>query len=223
MIVPRMTIPEMVTEARKDYRALWNKVDSILPKMRRMHLRDRAHEQYHMEAWRSPRKNNWLLHFGIRKAGLNMHPLVWTYDTKGRIIALIVTQSDRTTYLDNHMIQRYGERFDPTSNPLERLQSFFYENNYHAVETLHERSPGVWEVRVGMNHGLGLGEWDQHTDIMHIRTFVSYDLLFPNQLDLMERLDAQRAWDALTIGQQTEALNRAKRSEAQQEQRDKAA
>ncbi|MCB9164380.1 MAG: hypothetical protein H6592_08100 [Flavobacteriales bacterium] len=213
MLVPAMSLPEMVAEARRDYKALWNKVDSLMPKLRGKHLRDRAHILSHLEPWRSPRKNNWLLHFSIRKAGLLMHPLVWTYDEKGRIFGLIVTPSGSTYCLDNHLIQRYGERFDPTANPLERLKHFFFENFYYSMETLYERSPNVWEVRVGMNHGLGLGDWDQSTDIIHVRTFVSFGQLFPEQLDLMERLDAQRAWDSLTTGQQTERLARAKREE----------
>ena len=213
MLVPAMSLPEMVAEARRDYKTLWNKVDSLMPKLRGMHLRDRAHTLSHLEPWRSPRKNNWLLHFSIRKAGLLMHPLVWTYDEKGRIFGLIVTPSGSSYCLDNHPIQRYGERFDPTANPLERLKHFFFENFYYSMETLHERSPNVWEVRVGMNHGLGLGDWDQNTDIIHVRTFVSFGQLFPEQLDLMERLDAQRAWDSLTTGQQTERLARAKREE----------
>ena len=208
-----MSLPEMVAEARRDYKALWNKVDSLMPKLRGKHLRDRAHTLSHLEPWRSPRKNNWLLHFSIRKAGLLVHPLVWTYDEKGRIFGLIVTPCGSTYCLDNHLIQRYGERFDPTANPLERLKHFFFENFYYSMETLHERSPNVWEVRVGMNHGLGLGDWDQNTDIIHVRTFVGFGQLFPEQLDLMERLDAQRAWDSLTTGQQTERLARAKREE----------
>jgi len=215
MLVPTMSLPEMVADARKDYKAIWNKVDGLMPRLRRMHLRERGATLSHLEPWRSPRKNNWLLHFSIRKAGPMMHPLVWSYDSKGRIFGLIITPSGSTTLLDNHMIQRYGERFDPTANPLERLQSFFYDNFYYATETLHERSPGVHEVRVGMNHGLGLGEWDTRADIIHVRTFVSFGQLFPEQLDLMERLDAQRAWDSLTRGQQQERLNRARREEQQ--------
>ena len=186
-----MPLPEMIDEARRDYRALWNKVDSLLPKLRRLHLRERAQTISHLEPWRSPRKNNWLLHFSLRKAGLLMHPLVWGRDQKGRVFGLIVTPTGSTYHLDAHMIHRYSERFDPTSNPVERLQSFFFENFHYATETLHERRPGVREVRVGMNHGLGLGEWDTHTDIIHVDTFVSFGQLFPDQLDLMERLDAQ--------------------------------
>jgi hypothetical protein len=208
-----MPLPEMIAEARRDHRALWNKVDGLLPKMRRIHLRDRAHTISHLEPWCSPRKNNWLLHFSLRKAGLLMHPLVWGRDHKGRVFGLIVTPTGSTYHLNAHMIHRYGERFDPTSDPVERLQSFFMENHYYAVEVLHKRGPCEQEVRVGMNHGLGLGRWNTVDDIIHVDTFVSFGQLFPQQWELMERLDAQRAWDSLTPGQQLERLRRAKLEE----------
>ena len=215
MLVPTMTLAEMVAEARRDHKALWNKVDGLLPKLRRIHLRDRAQTISHLEPWRSPRKNNWLLHFSVRKAGLNLHPLVWGRDQKGRVFGLIVTPTGSTYHLDAHLIHRYGERFDPTSDPVERLQSFFMENHYYAMETMGTKQPGVQEVRVGMNHGLGLGRWDTVEDIIHVETFVSFGQLFPDQVELMERLDAQRAWDALTPGQQQERLRRAQREEEQ--------
>ncbi|MBK7298373.1 MAG: hypothetical protein IPI91_17845 [Flavobacteriales bacterium] len=101
----------------------------------------------------------------------------------------------------------------PQATPWNGCRASSSENYYHAIETLHESSPGIWEVRVGMNHGLGLGDWDQNTDIVHVRTFVSYGQLFPEQQELMERLDTQRAWDSLTTGQQTERLARAERVE----------
>lgn len=213
MLVHTMTLPEMVADARRDYKALWNKVNALLPGMRRIHLKARGETITHLVPWTSPRKNHWLLHFSLRKAGPLMHPLVYSYDAKGRLFGLIVTPTGSSYCIDNHLIQRYGERFDPTANPLDRLQSFFHENFFYATETLNERSPGVREVRVGMNHGLGLGDWDTHTDIIHIRTFVSFGQLFPEQQELMERLDAQRAWDSLTRGQQMERLARAKREE----------
>jgi hypothetical protein len=203
-----MTLPEMIAEARRDNMAMGNKVYGLMPKLWRRHLRDRRNTISHLEPWRSPRGNQWLLHFSLRKSRPSLNPLVWTYDRKGRIFALIVTPTGSTYHLDNHLIQRYGERFDPTKNPLQRLHSFFLQNHYYATETLHEREPGIHEVRVGMNHGLGLGDWDTNTDIIHVRTFVSFGQLFPEQLELMERLDAQRAWDGLTTGQQQERLRR---------------
>lgn len=214
MLVPTMNIAEMVADARKDHKALWNKVDGLLPRLRRMYLRERGHvTPTYLHPWTSPRGNEWLLHFTLRKAGPLMGAMVWTYDRKGRPFGLVVQPTGVTYHFDNHLVQRYGLRFDPTANPVERLRSFYMENHAFVVETQGTRRPGVVNVQVGMNQGLGLGSWDTDTDIIHVETFVNFGQLFPEQLEAMDRMDAQRAWDALTPGQQQERLRRAKLEE----------
>lgn len=104
-------------------------------------------------------------------------------------------------------MQKVGMR---PQNLLVQLQEYLVHVHFASLR-MHRQA--VQEVRVGMNHGLGLGEWDLDAEIIHIRTFVSFGQLFPGQQDLMERLDAQRAWDSLTRGQQTERLARVKRLE----------
>jgi len=201
MIVRTMTLPEMVADARQDYKALMNKVDSLLPKLRRMHLRDRAETISHLLPWRSPRGNNWLLHFSLRKAGLLMHPLVWSYDARGRIFGLIVTPSGSTYCLDNHLLQRYGERFDPTANPLQRLRNFFQENYSYSAECTEQVGEDRFKVQVGMCHGMGLGEWDRKEGLVYINTFVNHGQLFQNQADSMERMDFERLLHQLSASQ----------------------
>ena len=214
MLVPSMTTAEMVADARKDHKALWNKVNGLLPKLRRTYLRERGPAApTHLEAWTSPRGNDWLFHFTLRKTGPLLGTMVWTYDRAGLPFGLVVQTSGITYHLENHLVRRYGERFDPHANPTERLRNFYMENHSFAVETQGERRPGVKRVQVGMNHGLGLGSWDLESDIINVETFVDFGNLFPHQLELMEHFDAQRAWDALTPGQQQERLRRAKLQE----------
>lgn len=113
MLVHTMTLPEMVADARRDYKALWNKVNALLPGMRRIHLKARGETITHLVPWTSPRKNHWLLHFSLRKAGPLMHPLVYSYDAKGRLFGLIVTPTGSSYCIDNHLIQRYGSASTP--------------------------------------------------------------------------------------------------------------
>ena len=213
MLTSMMSLPELVADARKDHKALWSTVNNLLPRLRRMQHRDWAEAVPHMEPWCSPRGNNWLLHYSIRNTGPAMQPLVWCTDGRGGLIALLVTPSGTTYHLDNGMITHYGAHFEGTSDPLEALQSFFYENHYYTTETLHESSPGTWEVRVTMDQGIGLGEWDRIVDIIHIRNYVSYAQLFPEQRAHLDAVNARRAWDELSIGQQAECIGRATRKE----------
>ncbi|MBL0126076.1 MAG: hypothetical protein IPP83_01185 [Flavobacteriales bacterium] len=211
MLTPLISLPELVADARKDHKALWSTVNRLLPRLRRVQGRDGAETIPHMEPWTSPRGNNWLLHFSTRSTGPAMHPLVWCSDGNGSIIALLITPTGTTYHLEGGMIQHYGAHVEGTADLLEALQSFFFENHYYTTETLHEFSPGIWDVRVTMDQGLGLGEWDRTTDIIHVRSYVSYVQLFPEQREHLVALDARRAWDELAIGQQAERLDRALR------------
>lgn len=228
MLVPTMTTAEMVADARKDHKALWNKVNNLLPKLRRMYLQERGTvTPTYLHPWCSPRGNEWLLHFTLRKTGPLLGTMVWSYDRADLPFGLVVQASGVTYHLENHLVQRYGQRFDRNAQPTERLRNFYMENHSYAVETQGERRPGVKRVQVGMNHGLGLGSWDLETDIINVETFVDFGHLFPEQLELMVRMDAQRAWDALTPGQQHHRLHRAKLEEERrngtQEQQGRAA
>jgi len=209
-----MPLPELVADARKDHKALWSAVNNLLPRLRRMQQRDGADATPHMEPWCSPRGNNWLLHYSIRTAGPAMQPLAWCPDGKGGLIALLITASGTTYHLDNGLLLDYGAHFEGTADPLEALQSFFYENHYYTTETLHESSPGIWDVRVAMDQGLGIGAWDRNTDIIHVRSYVAYAQLLAEQREHMISFDARRAWEELTIGQQAERLDRVLHKEA---------
>ena len=217
MVVHTMSVPEMVLEARKDFQALRNKTTEPARRLRKEFLRsDRENELGHLVEWSSPKgKNKWLIFLVHGPKGLRTYTMVHFKDIKGRVAALWVTTNGPGYYIGPHVIQRYGERFDPTANPVERLRSFFMENHWYAVEPEREMRPGVWEAHFGLNHGLGLGDWHVEEGYFHIRTFVDFGNLFPNQLEQMERLDFDRHWTTLTKGQRQDLLRRAQLDEDQ--------
>lgn len=200
MIVHTMTTAEMVAEARKDFRALYNKCDKPLREARREMLRNKE-EIIHLFPWTSPRRNTWLLLVHQRKSGPRIYALVWYYDRDGRINAFHLAHKGMVFRIDRHVIERYGERFDPTAQPLERLQGFWLENHAYAVEPTKQLPDGRWSVNVGMNHGMGLGIWEQGTETVWVDTFINHGQMFSNQLDHMERMDVERMMRDMTRGQ----------------------
>lgn len=217
MVVHTMSVPEMMLEARKDFQALRNKTAEPARRLRKEFLRgDRNDELGHLLEWSSPKgKNKWLIYLVHGPKGLRTYTMVHFKDAKGRVAALWVSIGGAAYYIGPHVVQRYGERFDPQANPLDRLRSFFMENHWYAVEPADELSPGVREAHFGMNHGLGLGEWHVEEGYFHIRTFVDFGHLYPNQLEQMERLDFDRHWTTLTKGQRQDLLRRAQLTEDQ--------
>lgn len=200
MIVHTMSPEEMVADGRKDFAALYNRTDKPLRLARREMIKTRQ-DVMHLLPWRSPRNNNWLLLVQQRKAGPRIYALAWYYDRDGRINALHMAQRGMVFHLHRHVIERYGDRFDPTAKPLERLQSFWLENHAYSVNPVDKRSEDRYNVQVGMNHGMGLGSWDLGTEIVHVETFINHGQMFTNQLDTMERMDVERMLRDLTPGQ----------------------
>lgn len=219
MIVHTMTHAEMVAEARKDFPALRNKTASVMQRMRREHLRDRKQTLVHMFPWRSPNRNHWLILLHYSKQAQSTYTLTWFRDKEERIAALWTTHAGLAFYIDSHVIQRYGERFDPTDNPAERLQSFFLENHFYSMQLEEPRGEQHWNVSVGMNHGLGLGEWDTVTNIVHVRTFVNHGQLFPEQEQKMDLMDFERLYYTLTPGQRIDLHNRIRLAEEEERRR----
>jgi len=201
MIVHTMTAPEMVTEARKDYEALRRKVEDPLRRMRRESIRNKQ-EIWQMIPWRSPKnKNNWLILLHQGKDVPRIYSMVWYHDGEGRINAVWTTHSGLAFHIDRHVIERYGARFNPTANPLERLQSFFLENYFYTVEPVEPEGEDTWKVNIGLNQGMGLGAWDRTTELVYMRTFINHGQLFQQQEDAMERMDLERIMYSLTPGQ----------------------
>ncbi len=201
-------LTQLLAEARRDHRALWNKVDQLLPKLRGMD----PGQGPHLEVWLSPRKNEWLLHFSSKPNGLFMQPMLCANHANGEPFGLVITTQGIAYHLTSELIKDYGERYDPTGEPIERLQSFFYENFYYVTERRHERHPGVSDVRIGMDQGLALGLWDHATDVIEVRRYVSYKDLFPEHPGLLHRMDLELTWSGLSPIEQAKRIDRTQKA-----------
>jgi hypothetical protein len=211
MLVHTMTLPELVAEARKDHVAMRNKLDTPLRRARRELIHTKQ-EILHLLPWRSTHGTNWLLLIHQQKNGARIYSMAWYLDRDGRVNALWVARAGMAFHIDRHVIERYGQRFDPTASPLERLQHFFTENYFYSVEPTVQDEHGNWKVNIGMNHGMGLGLWDQENEIVQVRTFVNHGQLFQHQEADMERMDVERLLFSLTRGQRMAFVAQYKRT-----------
>lgn len=212
MIIHTLTVPQMVAEARKDFKAIRNKVEKPLREIRREHIKCKQEILQLLDPWRSPNKNNWLLLLHQTRNGPRMYCMAYYYDRDEKINAIWTTSTGMAFHIAQHVIERYGERFDPTANPLERLQRFFLENYFYAVDIKEAAGEDRWNVSIGMNHGMGLGFWEQNESIVYINTFVNHGQLFQAQADTMKRLDFERLLFRMSPGQRKAFVDLYKRT-----------
>lgn len=203
MITPTMTALEVAQDARQDIRALWNKVKPLCQKQEREHRKERDKKcllETHL-AWRSPRGNNWLIVLRTNKKETTISTMVWYRgrDEKLRAVQLNLVGPD-VIHFSAHVLERYMERFDPSRNPMQRLQDFFFANHTIVRQPLRDLGNGRTEVMAGLYHGLATGEHDSATGLTTLTTFLDYGLLGADQLQLAELLDFHRELQAYPSG-----------------------
>jgi hypothetical protein len=201
-----MTHAEMVTEARKDLKALRNMLEKPLRDLRREHLLDIHQPIQHMIPWCSPNLNNWLVMIKCVNSTLSVYTLAWFPERDRRLAGLWITAKGLSYFIDADVIERYGDHFDPSGSTIDRLQSFFFENHFYAMQVEDQRDEDRWNVSVGLDQGMGLGEWDIASDIVHLRTFVEHGELFEQEKKADVRAD--RLFNLLTHGQRIELGDR---------------
>lgn len=195
MITPTMTPLEAAHDARQDRGALFNKIKSAIAVQERKHRKECDRNcilETHLN-WRSPRGNNWLLVVRTNRKETDLRSLAWYRGKDGRLRAVYVgLLNDATTYFSAHFLDRYLLRFDPSRNPIQRLQDLFFTNHDIATQTLEDLGNGQYKVMAGLVHGLGTGIWDSTTQLVSITTFLDYGMLSDEQMKLADALDFQR-------------------------------
>ncbi len=185
--------------------------------MRKLRLELAASEDdtlLHLFDWKSPNKNNWLVLIKHSNKRTLILSLAWFTDREGKLAALWTTGTGASFLIGSHVLERSGERFDPDESPIDRLQSFFLENHLFSFEPTGQKSEHLFEVSIGTDQGMGFGEWDRTTDIVHWHTFVHHGQLFENQNVSMERMDQDRDLLDMGLGQRQQLSERAEKSTA---------
>jgi len=156
-----MSPKEVADDARKDLRALVNKLKPIGKSMER-ELRNSPKGIDRIEQaikWRSPRGNEWILVLMRSKRSTQMAGLVRYHGRDKRLRAVRVDLLGNGTdmYFSAHFFERYCERFDSEKDPLQRLFDFFSVNHSPTMQSVKELADGTTEIFGSMFHGNATG------------------------------------------------------------------
>ena len=218
MIIPNMTPAEVVAEARKDIPSIMRKLREPLARLQRQHMKgDRSKVLEVMHTYRSQGRNNWLIMIRVAKKGVQLCMMTYYRGVDQKLRAAIVTPKGTCYHFSAHVIERYGERFDSTNDPVIRLQSFFRENYLIACETLDQVGEQEFAMVAGMAHGMAMGTWDRSSNVICLATFINHGQLSDMQAQVAEKLDIQRELSVMSHGQRIDLLNAIKRRVREEE------
>ena len=210
MIVRSMSPKEVADDARKDLRALVNKLNPLGKRMEReLRIAPKGIDRLEQAIkWRSPRGNEWILVLIRSKRSTQMAGLVRYHGNDKRLRAVRVDLLGNSSdfYYSAHFFERYCERFDQEKDPLQRLFDFFSVNHTPSVQGVKQLADGTTEVFGSMFHGNATGIWDPAKGLTTFTTFLDQGLLGAEQQALDEALSMQRYFQHFSVGQRKRML-----------------
>ncbi len=205
-----MNHAQMVRAARTELPALQNSMVQAASRLRKEHAFDPQGELVHMCPWTSPAGNNWLVVLSCSARGMSTYTLVWYATKDGRVAAIWLTGRGMSYHIDADVIDRFAAYADESETPLERLQSFFFENHSYMMQVEEPLGEHHWNVSIGTGQGMGLGQWDTTTDIVYWRSFIHQGVLLADHKGDPAPPGHLRRWFDLSSGQRTELYDRAR-------------
>ncbi len=210
MIVRSMSPKEVADDARKDLRALVNKLNPIGKRMEReLRIAPKSIDRLEQAIkWRSPRGNEWILVLIRSKRSTQMAGLVRYHgnDTRLRAVRVDLLGNGTDIYLSAHFFERYFQRFDKSSDPIQRLFDFFSVNHTPTMQGVKQLADGTTEIFGSMFHGNATGVWDPSKQLTTFTTFLDQGLLGAEQQALDEDLSMKRYFDHFSAGQRQRML-----------------
>jgi hypothetical protein len=192
MLVESMSFAEVRREIEKDHEVVRRKSTYHCESIKKVMRKTKMSSFKKFFPYFSPAKNNWL--YGIVVPGKNKNPLfyymAYFYTEKG-ITVVQPLASNAMNYFNGHFFVQYDNRLKLNlRTPREWLITFMDSNIGFVSKNLSVIKPGVSECVAYANNGLCLGEYHHDVNIHFYRTFVSENLLFPNQLIIYNNLKA---------------------------------
>lgn len=210
MVVRSMSPKEVADDARKDLRALVNKLKPLGKRMEReFRVSPKGVDRIEQAiTWRSPRGNEWILVLIRTKRSTQMAGLVRYHgrDKRLRAVRVDLLGSDADIYFSAHFFERYLKRFNKSKDPLQRLFDFFSVNHTPTMQGVKQLADGTTEVFGSMFHGNATGVWDPSERLTYFTTFLDQGCLGADQQALDESLDMKRYFDHFSAGQRQRML-----------------
>lgn len=210
MIVRSMSPKEVADDARKDLRALVNKLTPLGKRMEReFRVSPKGVDRIEQAiTWRSPRGNEWVLVLIRTKRSTQMAGLVRYHgkDARLRAVRVDLLGTDADIYFSAHFFERYLERFNKSTDPIQRLFDFFSVNHTPAIQGVKQLADGTMEAFGSMFHGNATGIWNPSEGMTSFTTFLDQGLLGADQQALDDSLNMKRYFDHFSPGQRQRML-----------------
>ncbi len=191
MVLPTMTLEEIRKEIDKEYPILNRKMNYVMVDLQKKLGKAVKKQDYTLFFdYVSKFKNNWIYKIYISRKKSNYVPMLLYHNGKGHA-GIGVTFEKKIIYHTGHFFERYNERGKLGLNSLnDIIKAYMAENTFIQFQELEEIGPGIFTIFGNIPSGIVLGMFNKPLQLVKANTFLTNEMLTPNQQEQKEQLKA---------------------------------
>jgi hypothetical protein len=191
MIVPAMNIDEVYRQVMDDYNEMYRKAAAQSNFLRLDMMRRKLDHEVKVITCKTTRNNNWNIMFRIFTHGVQLVFYLRSNDKRGpvtyNIQFLKATGEKQVIKHNTHFFQRFNERLKLNlKSPADTIKHFFKYNLEYELSQTEPLPNGRKLVQFIYTSGIAIGWQDETGKLVHVKTFVSTDMLTTQQKSLAD-------------------------------------
>ncbi|MGI6322608.1 MAG: hypothetical protein ACOXZO_04735 [Bacteroidales bacterium] len=181
MIVPSMTLEELVNEILSDKQIVIRKSLHLTEKLRREAIKTRNKKLYRFYEYKSKQKNNWLILIDYNSGDPLILSVVHYLNNFGLNAVSILSDKKTLVHYSAHFLERFNERFLKQENlsKLDVLKQFLPQNNIATYDFIPDSGEFKNRVFARFKDGIGLGIYEKlwNNKMIFLKTYISPEMI----------------------------------------------
>ncbi len=196
MIVPSMTTEEIYREIMRDFESIKRRGNLEGKILQKEMLRKNLQGETRSICYKTPYRNEWNIVFQMNAREVKTSFYLKSNDGKGMVAYTIqflhtgTANEDRfVVKYSGHFFDRYNERMSLGLTEGSKVVRYFFKNNFdYDLGQSGILANGIRSTHFIFKKGIGIGWQNDVEKTLHIKTFISNDMLTENQGSLAEHI-----------------------------------
>ncbi len=194
MLVPQMSMEEMIKEVKNDLPILERKSGYHAVKLFKICSPIGAKTVIRLFDYYSKHKNKWIYKIHLSKQERTGAYITYFESEKGLCAIMPTTLANNNIhvfFLTSHFFNRYNERLQlKLIHPKDIISHFILHNEKLQSELIKEVNQYVYEIFAVTVEGVLLGHHDTKLNVVYINTFITHDMLKGEQVDRYKHMSS---------------------------------
>ena len=191
MIVPTMNPEEIYREIMRDFEVIKRRGHGSGDLFRREMLRKKLQHEKRAITFKTDHLNEWQIVFSLWPKEIKTAYFLKGWDKIGKVAYIIhfINEDKFVVKYNTHFFKRYNERMNLGLTEPDKIINHFFKNNFeHHMGQTELLDDGTRYNTFIYEKGMGIGWEDETKKTIHIKTYISNEILTRRQQSLAEHI-----------------------------------